>query len=149
MKQPVDHILRSQLPWRDPSAPAITECGYEASKVKTITREQFAARQKELGEQRCSLFTCMTCAQTVERWETWDEDPRKAVGREVEWEASRWGADRGNQLKDELVALAAIAQAHRAEFESIIQGIRERRDWQERKAAKTPEPKEAKGRRRL
>mgnify|MGYP001599520162 CR=1 FL=1 len=37
MKEPVDHVLRPRLPWRSPSDPAITECGYDASKVKTIT----------------------------------------------------------------------------------------------------------------
>ena len=62
MKEPVDHILRPRLPWRSPDAPAITECGYNAVKVKTITRDGFLAREKDWGRQRAALFTCMTCA---------------------------------------------------------------------------------------
>ncbi len=38
VKEPVDHILRPRLPWRDGSEGAITECGYDATKVKTLTR---------------------------------------------------------------------------------------------------------------
>jgi hypothetical protein len=104
MKEPVDHIIRPRLPWRSPDEPAITECGYDASKVKAITREDFRMRLKELGRQRTAMFTCMTCADTAEHHKTWDEDPRRAVEREVIWECagSRWGNEnRGTRLKDE------------------------------------------------
>lgn len=33
MKEPVDHILRPSLPWREASA--MTECGLNAASVKT------------------------------------------------------------------------------------------------------------------
>lgn len=142
MKEPVDHIVRSRLPWRDPSAPSITECGYDAAKVRSITRDQHAARVKEFGKQRAAMFTCMTCAQTVENWETWDEDPRRAVGREVEWESCRWGKnERGCQLKDELESLAELAANHAAEFSELIRKRREQRDWNARKE-KPQKPKE-------
>lgn len=36
MKQPVDHILRPSLPWR--TDPPMTECGYDASTVTTLTQ---------------------------------------------------------------------------------------------------------------
>ena len=52
MKEPVDHILRPRLPWRSESDPALTECGYNASSVKTLTREEFSARLKDWGQQR-------------------------------------------------------------------------------------------------
>ena len=45
MKDPVDHILRSRLPWRGDEA-AITECGYDASRVKTLTREEYSLKGK-------------------------------------------------------------------------------------------------------
>ena len=48
MKEPVDHILRPLLPWRS-SEGAITECGYDASKVKALTRPQYFERLKDLG----------------------------------------------------------------------------------------------------
>lgn len=44
MKEPVDHIIRPRLPWRSPDAPAVTECGYDALKVKSLTREEFFQR---------------------------------------------------------------------------------------------------------
>ena len=55
MKEPVDHILRPQLPWR--SGPGITECGYDASQVKTLTREQFKARLAEMASATPAAWT--------------------------------------------------------------------------------------------
>jgi hypothetical protein len=86
MKEPVDHIERPRLPWRSDAETALTECGYEAVKVKTLTRSEFARRLKEYGEQRMAILTCMTCMQTARRWSSWDEDPRQAMHREIEWE---------------------------------------------------------------
>jgi hypothetical protein len=60
---------------------------------------------KDLGRKRTAMLTCMTCADTAARWGTWDDDPRRALEREIAWE---WGGgyrareDRGSQLKDEL-----------------------------------------------
>ena len=134
MKNPVDHILRPQLPWRQGGD--ITECGYNAEKVPTLTREAYFARVKELGQQRAAMLTCMTCAQTAGRWSTWEDDPRQAMQREVEWEwQGRWYKDRGTRLRDELLALAALAEAHRDEFDAHVAAAEERRAWLERKAA--------------
>lgn len=137
MKEPVDHIARPQLPWRD-GGPAITECGYDASKVKTLSRAEFFQRLKEFGQQRSAMLTCMTCSDTAKRWKTWDEDPRQALQREITWE---WGggyrasADRGVRLRDELVAIAALIEAHREEFDASTAGIEQRREWLAKKAA--------------
>jgi hypothetical protein len=132
MKEPVDHILRPHLPWRADGG--ITECGYNASKVQTITRDEYFARLKDLGRQRCALMTCMTCADTAQRWGTWDDDPRKAVEREVQWEC-RWGRsnDRGVRLRDELLALAALAEAHGDEFRAHIERLEQQRAWLDKK----------------
>lgn len=134
MKEPVDHILRPRLPWRAESEPAITECGYDASKVKAITREAFFQRRKDLGQQRTAMLTCMTCSQTAERWETWEKDPRKAVEREIQWECAWRSAERGERLKDELLAIAALIAAHPDEFRSLLTGMDARRQWLERKS---------------
>jgi hypothetical protein len=131
VKDPVDHILRPALPWR--SEPAITECGYDASKVKTITRAEFAQRVKDYGMQRAAMLTCMTCSQTSSRYATWEEDPREAIEREAAWE-SKWRRDRGNQLRDELLAIAVLIAAHPEEFKQAVAGIESRREWLERKA---------------
>lgn len=134
MKEPVDHIIRPQLPWR--SDGAITECGYDASKVKAITRADAVRRHKELGRQRNAMLTCMTCMNTAERWGTWEDDPRRAMGREVEWESGYRSSDRGERLKDELLAIAALIEAHRNEFDAAVAEIGGRREWNEKKAAR-------------
>lgn len=135
MKEPVDHILRPALPWRSSSEPAITECGYDASKVKTITRPDFFQRLKDYGQQRTSMLTCMTCSNTAGRWGTWNDDPRAALQREIEWEAGWRRTDRGFRLKDELTAIATLIEAHKDEFDGLVSGNEQRREWLEKKAA--------------
>lgn len=135
LKQPVDHILRPALPWRDQAI--MTECGYDASKVSSITRGAYFKRKKDLGVQRAAMITCMTCSQTATRWQTWEQDPRKALGREIEWEA-RCGylENRGQKLKDELTAIAALIEAHKDEFEGLVKQSEQRREWVAQKAAR-------------
>jgi len=138
MKEPVDHILRPCLPWR--SEADMTECGYDAAKVKTLTREQFFQREKDLGKQRTAMLTCMTCSDTARRWGRWGDDPRLALQREIEWERGHnyWARardDRGQRLKDELFAIASLIEAHREEFDAFIATTEQRRDWLEKKAA--------------
>jgi hypothetical protein len=139
MKEPVDHILRPQLPWRD--APSITECGYDASKVKTLTRSEFFDRLKELGKQRSAMLTCMTCAETATRWGTWEDDPRAVLERELQWEY-RWRrtSERGQRLHDELLAIAALIAEHKDEFLGRVTATEQRRAWNEKKAAHKPRP---------
>jgi hypothetical protein len=141
MKEPVDHILRPRLPWR--SDGAITECGYDASKVTTLTRDEFAQRLKDYGQQRTAMLTCMTCSDTARRWAAWEVDPRQAVSREVAWESS-WGRDirdREQYLKDELFAIADLIEAHREEFDASVTVRKQRRDWLEKKAEVARKPK--------
>jgi hypothetical protein len=144
MKEPVDHILRPRLPWRSPDAPAVTECGYNAAKVQTITREQFFDREKNLGRQRTAMLTCMTCSSTASRWGTWEDDPRTALQREIAWEHNGpyWSPrnDRGQLLKDELLAIAALIEAHRQEFDDHIAKSEQQREWLEKKAALKARP---------
>lgn len=134
MKQPVDHIIRPMLPWRD--GPGITECGYDASKVTAITRGAFDQRVKDMGKQRAAMLTCMTCSNTAERWGSWSDDPRKALGREIEWEAGWSRRNNGSRLLDELLAVEALIAAHRDEFDAKIEEIRRRRDWVAQKATR-------------
>jgi hypothetical protein len=149
MKLAVDHILRPNLPWR--AEAGITECGYDASKVQTLTRVEYFARLKEYGQQRSAMLTCMTCAQTAQRWDDWQADPRKALEREIAWECGWRGSDRGEQLRDDLVAAASLIAAHREEFEANLAEIAQRRDWNAKKAAlvkakAAPRPPEPRGR---
>ena len=137
MKDPVDHILRPLLPWRS-SDGAMTECGLNAAKVSALTREAFTARLKDYGQQRTAITTCMTCSDTARRWGTWEDDPRKALEREIAWE---WGGgyrarnDRGDRLKNELLAIAALIDTHREEFDAAVAAVEQRSEWLQRKAA--------------
>lgn len=135
MKEPVDHIKRPSLPWRTDAG--ITECGYDASKVKTLTREEFFQREKDMGRQRTAILTCMTCSDTARRWGTWEVDPRKAMEREIIWEHGggyRARDDRGDRLKDELFVIADLIAAHAEEFKSALEARAGRREWLEKKA---------------
>lgn len=139
MKQPVDHVLRPQLPWR--VAIGITECGLDGSKVGVLSREQFFQRVKDMGSQRAAMVTCMTCSSTVSRYKTWEEDPRSALGREIDWEGDgRWHKDRGTLLRDELVAIAALIAAHPEEFAATIAENAARQEWLEKKKALAKRP---------
>lgn len=141
MKDPVDHIERPRLPWRPSSEGSVTECGLDASKTRTVTRLEFLQREKDYGRQRNAILTCMTCCDTARRWGTWEDDPRKALDREIAWEL-RWRAERGEvRLKDELVAIAALIEAHREEFDAHMVATEQRRDWLKRKAAMASAPK--------
>ena len=132
MNDPIDHILRPQLPWRFDAG--ITECGLNAAKAPTLTRDQYVKRRKDYGQQRTAMTVCMTCASTAQRWESWEQDPRKAIGREVEWETHWSRSDRGDRLRDELLAVAALIESHRAEFEAHILAAKQRREWLAAKA---------------
>jgi hypothetical protein len=132
MKEPVDHIVRPQLPWRIGEL-GVTECGYDASKVKTITRPELVERLKDYGQQRTAMLTCMTCMDTAQRWSDWTTDNRQAVDREIAWERR---SDHGDRLRHELNAVAALIERYRAEFDALVAEQSEREAWQARKEAK-------------
>lgn len=134
MKDPVDHILRPTLPWRRERG-SVTECGLNAEKIPTITREEYFSRQKNYGKMRTAMMTCQTCSYTAQRWKAWGEDPRAAIGREVEWEYGnlRFASSnkRGFLLHDELIAIAALIEKNEGEFRSILDEVMARREWVE------------------
>lgn len=148
MKEPVDHIMRPQLPWRTGEG-AITECGLNAASVPTITRAAFFSRRTTMGQQRTAILTCMTCSETAQRWSAWDDDPRQAMQRELTWERgfAYWhDNDRGTRLRDELLTIAALIEAHRDEFDAAMAEIEQRREWLEKKAALAAKPRAPRGR---
>jgi hypothetical protein len=143
MKEPVDHILRPRLPWRM-EEDAITECGYDAAKVKYLTRAEFDQRHKELGRTRTAMLTCMTCMDANARYAHWGDDPRQAMLREIEWEV-RWGReirDREQRLKDELIAIAGLIEAHRDEFDAAVKERKDRQAWIDQKTAREKQLKQ-------
>jgi hypothetical protein len=147
MKEPVDHILRPSLPWR--AVAGMTECGLNASSVKTLSREEYLERFKDMGQQRTALLTCMTCGDTCRRWGTWADDPRKALEREIQWETGWRRNDHGVRLRDELLAISALVEAHRDEFDAHMSAALSRRAWLEQKAARAATQANNTPRRRL
>lgn len=113
----LDHVRRPDLPWR---VSTTTECGRDVATVKShITRDELLTRLRSFGQARTSLTTCMTCWQTSRRWETFEVNPVDALRREV----NGWRSE--TTFAAELRALAALAVAHRAEFDAYLTGLGE------------------------
>jgi hypothetical protein len=111
----LDHVRRPDLPWR---AATRTECGKPIADVKQIIdRDELLARLQSHGKARTSMTVCMTCWQTAARWETFEQDPVAAMAREV------YGGRRDPQFAMDLRALAALAVAHRDEFDEYVAGL--------------------------
>lgn len=127
------HIERPRPPWRQEKR--LTECKRDATKVTTIARTEFVAKLAELGAQRASLSTCMTCWETARRWPTWEQDPARCLGRETG--GSAYGADSPPVLSAELRALAALAETHREEFEAYLAGLEQTVDLEDLRRRKT------------
>lgn len=117
------HVERSLLPWR---RERITECGLDASRHPTWTREAALTKAKEYGRQRFSLFVCMTCWQCVERHATWDEDPASCMVRHAE-PMRAWGgpSEQKRLFADELRAIAALIETHREEYDHMVKSFGE------------------------
>ena len=81
------------------------------------------------------MITCMTCSRTASLWGTWEDDPRKAMSREIEWE-TRYRGKNGMRLYDELLAIASLIDAHNDEFIAAINEIEQRRIWNANKEAR-------------
>lgn len=124
----ITHIERSPLPWRPERA---TECGLDASRHPTWTREEAAEKQRALGTQRFSMFACMTCLNTAGRHAMWETDPASCMVRHAAPMAvGMWGfpqeADHEKRrFADELRAIAALIANHREEFDALVSGLGE------------------------
>jgi hypothetical protein len=114
---PLDHILRPVPPWR--VVQPLTECGLAGARGELINREEFDARIARYGKARTAFTVCMTCFQTARRWQTWEQDPLRVVARDD----NPYAAGQGEVLREELRALAALAEAHRDEFGDLLAGL--------------------------
>lgn len=128
--EPLAHVLRAALPWRD--GPVLTECGkLPDDSVPVLTLHELAARIKRDGKQRTSLQTCMTCWATAARHRavSWETGPVDVIAREVSWartfNVGEVRADPAALLfRDELLALAELASRHREEFDGLVSSIK-------------------------
>jgi hypothetical protein len=123
VKTVVDHIRRTDLPWR---SNALTECGRPVDDCTTvITRAEAVTRWNELGAQRASFTLCMTCKDTANRWPTWDDSPAGAMARECAGYDYRWGRGDKPAIDHDLRAAAILIEAHGDEFNEILAGVRD------------------------
>lgn len=135
---PLDHISRRRLPWRTEAD--LTECGKPIRELagRVVTREEVERRVKQIGRQRTAFSTCMTCADTSNRW-TSDRrgSATSAVGREAaavehiqpphhysqDRERAQVLWNRRQRFEAELEAIAALVAAHREEFDGYLAGV--------------------------
>ena len=122
-KPSINHVERPAPPWR--STPGRTECGLPVAGHPVITRTEFEDMVRRLGDQRASMFLCMTCWSTASRWPDWVTDPVQVVMRETYGGRGRTTATNRAEptFRDELRALAALVDAHRDEFDAYLTGL--------------------------
>jgi len=108
------HIVRPPVPWS--LVPLSSECGRATSSLdSTMTLDEARVLREKLGQQRFALVICMTCATTAGRWPTFEEDPLQRLQRE----RNLW-QEGGEQVRNELFALAELVNRHRAEYEGLV-----------------------------
>lgn len=119
----LDHIARTELPWR--TGLPRTECGL--TNTPALTTDEFVDKARREGQRRTALTTCMTCydkrvmfGRLVNRDGLVD-----VLGREVRRVNQSRDPDASRELENELQAIAALIDAHRAEFDATLEGIRE------------------------
>jgi len=127
--EPLAHVLRAALPWRD--GPVLTECGkLPDAGMPVLTVTEFAAKVKREGKQRSALLTCMTCWSTAATRQgvSWGADPVGVMAREVGWARTLMpGVIRDDPtarlFRDELLAIAELISRHREEFDGLVAEI--------------------------
>ena len=117
MSEPLTHIARPPLPWRESGK---TICGHVVSQFAeglVINLADAHAAARRLGTQRFALTHCMTCAQNVRNWSTWEDDPRARMAREM----GHLGMTKAEPvIEHELRAIALLIDGHREEFDHLV-----------------------------
>lgn len=145
-QQPLEHIVRAELPWR--TGPARTECGRSVDDVKAwITFDEAKAKFARLGKQRAALFTCMTCADRAGDHPSWEMNPGAVVNRATDGARYAPMVRRDNpddprvaevkRSDAEWRAIAALVEAHREEYETFVEGHLGATDLAERRRSRS------------
>ncbi len=126
-----EHIVRSTVPWREPS---LTECGRSLVDVaKVLTFDQAKAKVDREGKQRALYSMCQTCVSTTNRNPGWASDPAAVLHRT--YPAISWHRDSPEAIatRRELEAIAALIAAHRVEFDALVTGMADVTDLRDRR----------------
>lgn len=113
---PLDHVIRAQPPWE---TRVRTECGKLSVHGVMLTRDEFHAKVRKLGQQRTALTTCMTCWNRASIVEDWAKSPSGCTAR---WLNRNYGWSHTDQDL-QLTAIAALIAAHRQEFDDLVHGL--------------------------
>lgn len=120
LEDPLRHIVRPSLPWRDAD---LTRCGRPIAELvpaAVVTFDQARAIVDKHGKRRAAFLLCMTCADGVAPWPEWVDDPCRLLGRYLEG-ARRHRSVRtaaGRELEVDLRALELLVDEHRDEFDA-------------------------------
>ena len=121
--EPLAHIARSPLPWREPTDND-TECGKSvADFARVISWDEALAIVRKHGQQRAAFVMCITCWQTTHRHgfrspsgqATFEDEPTERLSREF--------GKRREQTDRELRAMAELVSRHREEFDDLLSGV--------------------------
>lgn len=116
-----DHVVRATVPWRSDQ---LTECGRPLSDVAAvISADELDSRITKFGEARAAFTVCTMCWPTAVGAPRWDADPVAVLDRETRRAQRAPGRREHQQLRTELLAIAALIDAHRQEYGSTIQGL--------------------------
>ena len=158
---PMEHVQRPQPPWR--AARLLTECGRPTDGMTVISREQLITKVKRQGQKRAAFTTCMVCWDKCRTNHAWDVDPVGCLMREAaryEWISRRvayGNYDAGDpgekapsavRFRNELLAIAALIEAHQDEFDDLCEGLAATGDLTARRRARRAAEGHAKGSRR-
>ena len=120
----LEHVVRSRPPWR--RGEDLTECGKPATGLSVITRDGFIAKVRKQGQQRSAMTTCMVCWRTARSHPSWEENPVLSLIREArrfEWHPILAMPAKSVTFRDELLAIAALIDAHRDDFDALLAGL--------------------------
>lgn len=118
--EPVEHVLRSPLPWRDKP---VSECGIEHPE-HSVTHDELKQRGRQREQKRSGATICAACLDTARRWPAFERDPIGRMSRELQTSGARSCRKRRESLLHaELWALAELVRRHREEFDTLLSGI--------------------------
>jgi hypothetical protein len=120
---PPRHLERYAPPW---AALRRTICGRPLDDVSAwLSFDEGKALIEKLGQQRARLVLCQTCLnqqRAISTARAWDQNPAQVVqdwtGRGV------WPGSPGfDEMRAELLSLARLVDAHRDEYDALVNGF--------------------------
>lgn len=121
MADPLHHIARAHLPWRQ-GDPGMTECGRPIEELvngRVWSLDEAQGFQSRMGSTRFAMVVCMTCLSRAGRWTTWAQSPGGMIQRALRTSSPAETA----RLTAELRAIALLIEAHRVEFDETVAGL--------------------------